>query len=183
MDHRGQDEGRATGAIAGGDQQAAARLGLPAGLADATAIGAAQDADRVALFLHELGLLTRSDPPVRLPPAFLLHLGAALRILVWEASGLQVHRDSGLPEAGQAILSAFSLLALKPETESQHPDELARKVVALFAGRFAWHARRDLDADVVLDDHFDEDALVDALAELLWDARPNDRTPGDAGAP
>lgn len=140
-------------------------------LVEAAAREAARDAENIALFLRELGFVPSADRPVRLPPAFLLHLGAALRLLVWESGGLRVHQDSGLPSAEQAIIAAFGLLDGASEAEAQHPVELARKVVALFADRLAWLGRRDLDADVVLDDHVDEDALVDALAELLWDAR------------
>ena len=140
-------------------------------LVEAAAREAARDAENVALFLRELRFVPSADRPVRLPPAFLLHLGAALRLLVWESGGLRVHQDSGLPMAERAIIDTFGLLDGASEAEAQHPVELARKVVALFADRFAWHGPRDLDADVVLDDHIDEDALVDALAELLWDVR------------
>ncbi len=140
-------------------------------LSEAVAREATRDAENVAVFLRELGFVPSADRPVRLPPRFLLHLGAALRLLVWESVGLRVHQDSGLPRAEQAIIDAFGLLEGPAVAGTEHPVELPRSVVALFVDRFAWHGRRDLDSDVVLDDHVDEDDLVDALAELLWDAR------------
>src|SRR5919107_152623 len=73
-------------------------------LVEAVAREAARDAENVAEFLRELGFVPSADRPVRLPPAFLLHLGAALRLWTWESSGLRVHRDSGLPGAEQAII-------------------------------------------------------------------------------
>jgi len=144
---------------------------IPDELAAAVAREAARDAENVALFLGELGLTPSPEHRVRLPAALLLDLGAALRLLMWESNGLRVHQDSGLPEAERAIVDAFGHLEASAEVEASPPVELPRRVVALFAERFAWHGRRDLDADVVLDDHVEEDMLLDVLAELLWDAR------------
>ena len=156
---------------AGGGEEGCVSSALPPELVEATAREAEFDADRVGQLLHELGFVPSPDRPVRLPAAFLLDLGAALRLRVWGSSGLPALPDSGLPDAEQAIIDAFALLAPKSGAEPRHSVELSRKVVALFADRFAWLGRRDLDADVVLDDHVDEDDLVGALAELLWDAR------------
>src|SRR5689334_13521846 len=121
------DEHPATRGVSRDARRAIARVDLPAELVDATVIEAAREADRVALFLHELGLLSRSDRTVGLPPAFLLHLGAALRLLVWEANGLRVHRDQGLPRAEQAIIDAFGTLTHESGAEGPHPAELPRE--------------------------------------------------------
>ena len=142
---------------------------IPEELSDTTAREAARDAGLVSCFLHELGLVPPDDHPVRFPAAFLLRLGAALRLLVWESNGLRVHLEMGLPSAERAIVDAFGLL--DTTAEASQPVDFPRSVVALFADRFAWHGRPNLDADVVLDDHVEGDALVEALAQLLWDAR------------
>jgi hypothetical protein len=55
----------------------------PAELVTAVAVAAARDAHRVCSFLDTLGI--RANPETPLPAGFLLHLGAALRMLVWEA--------------------------------------------------------------------------------------------------
>jgi len=44
---------------------------------------------------------------------------------------------------------------------------LSMLVVKLFIDRFAWHAKIEWRADVVLD-FLDEDAAVEAIAEFLW---------------
>ena len=88
-----------------------------------------------------------------------------------------------MPTAEQAIIDAFDCLNASFEADDRCSLETPRRVVALFVDRFAWHGRHDLDTDVMLDDHIDEDALVDALAKLLWDARHAGRVSGDTGAP
>ena len=115
---------------------------IPDELVEAMAREAARDAENVAVFLRELGFTPSDDRPVRLPAAFLLDLGAALRLLMWESSGLRVHQDSGLPGAERAIIDAFGHLDATAEVEALPPVELPRRVVALFADRFAWHGRR-----------------------------------------
>ncbi len=134
---------------------------FPEELSEAVAREATRDAENVAVFLRELGFVPSAGRPVRLPAAFLLDLGAALRLLVWESNGHRVHQDSGLPMSEQAIIDAFGHLDVTAEVEARHPAHLSRRAVALFADRFVWHGRRDLDADVVLDDHVDEDMLLD----------------------
>ena len=68
-----------------------------------------------------------------------------------------------MPEAYQAIREAFDSLT-NPDAKS---IELYAAVMGLFSERFAWNARRDLGADVALDDLADEAAL-DALAKYFW---------------
>jgi hypothetical protein len=136
---------------------------FPDEMAAAVAADAARDADRVGFFLHILGLRGTPEKPLTMPPGFLLHLGAALRLLLWEAQGFFFHRTAGLPEADQAIREAF--LSLKdPNTDL---GKLCMAVLRLSVETLAWHGRRDLDADVAVGDLTD-DAALDALAEYLW---------------
>ena len=65
----------------------------------AVAVDAARDADRVGYFLDQLGLGATPEKPLPMPAAFLLHLGAALRLLAWETQPFFFHRAAGLPEA------------------------------------------------------------------------------------
>lgn len=139
-------------------------------LVEAVAREAACDAEAVALFLHQFGFVPTAERPIRLPARFLLHMGAALRLLAWEEGGLRIHRDEGLPAARSAIIDAFARYGPSPG-EAPSAIDFARQVFALFVERFAWHGRRDLEADVLLGDLADEDALVDAVAEVLWRAR------------
>jgi hypothetical protein len=130
------------------------------------AADAARDADRVCLFLDFLGLPGNPEKPRPMPAAFLLHLGAALRLLIWESEGF-CDRTAGLPEARQAILDAFQSLH-DPKAD---PAELCVTVIRHSVERFAWNGRRDLNADVALDDLTGDDGALDALAEFLWASR------------
>jgi hypothetical protein len=168
----------------GGDEDdldaSAVSSALPPELVEATAREAARDADRVGRLLHELGFVPSPGRPVRLPAAFLLGLGAASRLLDWELGGLRVHRDAGLPPAEQALIDAFRGLVGSAGADGAAARDLARRVVALFAARLAWHGRPALGADVALDD-LDEDAMLDALAAFLWARRHAGRGPAAGG--
>src|SRR5437588_1115435 len=84
---------------------------FPPEMATAVAVAAARDAERVGLFLGHLGIGGTPEQPRPMPAGFLLHLGAALRLLAWEAQGFFFHRQAGLPEARVAIRDAFRSLA------------------------------------------------------------------------
>ena len=144
---------------------------FPLDLVTAVAGDADRDADRVALFLQALGLKPSPARPLALPAAFLLELGAALRLLEWERRGLSAHTDAGLPPSGQALREALRHLDIPELAARTLGDTLTYRVMVLFAERFAWAGREELDADVALGEA-DEDALLDALADFLWDHRP-----------
>jgi hypothetical protein len=154
---------------------------IPADLLDSLVREAELDAHRVAVFLSVLGIAADPDRPIRLPRGSLLALGAALRLLEWEDNGLNVHRDAGLPPAHQALLDALRSLNSGADDEARGTHHLSRRVVALFAERLAWHGRRELDADVALDE-LDDEAMLEALAEFLWASRQAGRAPSDAPA-
>jgi hypothetical protein len=152
---------------------------LPAELLATAVCEASRDADRVGRFLHAHGLVTSPDRPLYLPDAFLLNLAASLRLLTWEMSSLQVHRDAGLPSAEQALNETFRSLAESDVVESLTLHDLSLRALALFIERFAWHGRRELDADMALD-RYDQDGMLDALAEFLWAHRHAGRGPSEA---
>jgi hypothetical protein len=147
---------------------------FPADLISAVAGSAARDADHVGLFLHEMGLSASPDQPCRLPARFLLHLGAALRLLIWEAQGFFCHQAAGLPPARQAIRAAFQALR-DPDDDS---SALCLQVLRLAVERFAWNGPRDLHAEIAVDD-LDDEAALDLLAEFLWAARHRATTKED----
>jgi hypothetical protein len=139
---------------------------FPAEMVAAVSVDAARDADRVCAFLTELRLSGTADKPLRMPAAFMLHLGAALRLLSWEAQGIFVHREAGLPDAWQAIRDAVHSL----QDREADPTPLCVAILRLSVDRFAWHGLRDLGGDVTVDDLTD-DAALDSLAEFLWATR------------
>ena len=142
-------------------------LNLPNDLVRFVADDAARDANRVAIFLDVLGLQACPSKPITLPAGFLLDLGAALRLLLWERNGLRVHRDAGLPSAHEAIVSTFKGIT---NPNSCAWGELSLRVLVLSVEHFAWSARFELEADILLDTP-EEEAALDAMAQFLWDHR------------
>lgn len=113
-------------------------------MVSSVAVKAAHDAERVVLFLDKLGV--RAE--LRLPERFLLHLGASLRLLVWEAQGFFFNRQAGLPAAREVIRDAF----LSLNDAAADPTELCVAVLRLSVERFAWSGWCDLEARVAVDD-------------------------------
>jgi hypothetical protein len=146
----------------------------PPDLIQAVTQNAADDADRVGQFLTEIGLRPAAagaapPAPLRFPTFFLVGLGAALRLLAWEQSGLHAHRDAGLPSAQEAFRQlAQALTGLEPiAVKEQQASQLALRVLAFFVESLAWNGRAILDADLQLGEA-EEEPLVEALAHLLW---------------
>lgn len=150
---------------------------VPSELIHALALEASRDAAAVICFLQALsdtpaGAWLRALP-VRLPREFLLNLGAALRLCIWECKGIHVHREMSLPTGREALVDVFR--AATDADAAARSTQLATRVVALFIDRFAWIGRSELRADLVLGS-LSEDALVNAMAEFLWAHRNRGRT-------
>ena len=158
---------------------------FPPDLIQAVAQDAAAAADHVAVFLDALCLRGTNEGgtpvPLRLPYFFLLGLGAALRLLVWEQHGVQAHRDAGLPSADEAVRAVFrAVTAPEPlEEKERAATQLSYRVLAVFVERLAWNGRPLLGADLELGEA-DEDALVGALADFLWAHRHDQAQPDPA---
>jgi hypothetical protein len=144
---------------------------LPNDLADAVHRQAELDADRVGRLLTR-DRIDRDKGSVSVPQWLLFELAAALRLEQWEKDGISVHVEAGLPSARQALAGVYqALLDQLKRAQFRHDTPLLFQVNALFAERFAWRSRADLDADLLLGG-VDEEELVDVLARLLWIHRP-----------
>lgn len=90
---------------------------------------AVRDADAVAALLDQLGFRRPGpgDPPVRLPAQFLLGLGVAARLFLWESKGLFAHHATGIPSAEEVLHDVVRRTARLGDTG---PDPA---VVALWA--------------------------------------------------
>jgi hypothetical protein len=146
---------------------------FPSTLIQAVTRDAERDADNVGVFLDHLGLRPPPGQLLPLPAAFLLDLGTALRLLLWERAGLHLHEVAGLPPARQALHDVLRSLRLYATgaLPLDAPATLAPRVLAAFVDHFAWHGRAELDADMLLS-ATEEDAVLDALADFLWAQRP-----------
>ena len=160
------------------------RREYPAELIQFAVAEAERDADEVATFLAAAGLAPPPGDTRGIPPGVLLDLGAIVRLRRWEAAGLAVHTEAGLPTADAALTRLVALLvaAASDRTVLATAGVLARSVFELTVNRFAWTAQPELGTDVVLLAD-DEDALVDALAQFLWERRHDGRRPNRGHRP
>jgi len=138
---------------------------------------AARDADLTADFLRGVGLAPLVEAG-RLPAGLLLQLGAAMRLMAFEAEGLDPTRH-GMPSAEEAILGAFRDATRRLDDPSTPPATVGRDVFLFSVARLAWAGPREMHAEVLLDVP-DEDTLVEAMARFLWDRRM-DVSPGEGG--
>ena len=134
--------------------------------------GAAEEAEWVATFLASAGLAPSPGKTCGFPRGILLDLGGMVRLQSWEAAGLDAHRRAGLltgDEALEYIIEVLTRAAADP-AELARAGLLGRAVFELRMSKFAWAGRTEFQADIALDDA-DEEALIDALAEFLWEFR------------
>src|SRR4029079_12650299 len=97
-------------------------------------------------------------------PHYLLHLGAALRLLIWECRGFYFHRLAGLPSAEEAIDNA---LQARAPSEASKSTRFCEAVLGVAIAHFSWHGLSELNTYIALDP-LDTDHSIDALAEFLW---------------
>ena len=130
------------------------------------------DADRTAAYLAAAGLGPGPGGSVGIDRGLLLDLGAALRLRAWDAAGLTVHTEAGLPDGDRAFRGLIDALdaAGRGVRGAGRFGGLGAAVFTLLAARFAWAAPAELGADVLLDAP-DEEALVEALARFLLSRR------------
>jgi hypothetical protein len=147
---------------------------LPAELLAAITREAMQDADDVAALLAAFGFQRPSPgaPPQRLPAPLLLGLGAAVRTLRWEAQGVRLHIERGMPTGDAAVREVFRRAAADAGSgsEGRFERELCRDVLRLAASHFAWEGPEALGTDMVLGEVEDE-RLLDAVARMIWAQR------------
>jgi hypothetical protein len=146
---------------------------LPAELLAAITREAIQDADDVAALLAALGFQRPSpETPLPLPAPLLLGLGAAVRSLRWEAQGVRLHIERGMPTGDAAVREVFRRAAADggSGSDGRFERELCRDVLRLAASHFAWEGPEALGTDVVLGEVEDE-RLLDAVARMIWAQR------------
>lgn len=141
---------------------------FPSELVRAVSLVAIRDAKNVGFFLRALGFQLQD---LRLPVRFMLELGAALRLVIWEGLGLRVHLEAGLPSAHDLLVCIFrEVLSVDYKNPDGTNPPLLNKVLRLVIERFAWAGPQDLGADLVLGEA-EEEQLVEILATLVWNHR------------
>jgi hypothetical protein len=141
-------------------------VAFPDALVGAVVLHSIHEADFAAGVLREMGL-----DRVRLPAAFLLEFAALMELWFWEWQGLRALLPESLPTFA-AAKQPLCERALKGPKESEGPNAtpLSHQILQTWPENFAWVARDQFGADVIVR-HSDEDQLVDAVAQFLWDNR------------
>ena len=86
-----------------------------------------------------------------------------------------MHRQAGLPSAEEADIY-LTILCIASGRKIPHSyvfGTLASKVFVPVWNRFVWEGLNLVGADIVLPFADNEDEMIDAIAEYLWNSRPN----------
>ena len=143
----------------------------PAELVDRLTALAVEEADLVFDLLAGLRIIPPMSRVNKLPAAFFLELGAALRLSEWEMRGVILPGDD-LPTARDAILGVLAEAVDRLEDPSMPASDMPirRAVNRVKLGRLAWVGPRAMSAEIALD-AVDETFLAFAMARFLWDNR------------
>jgi hypothetical protein len=106
-----------------------------------------------------------------LPSAVLREFSALLQLQVWEMQGLRSVIGDELPTSERAT-EEFIERCRNSYTSFYdfNATPLSKLVTAYWGRNFAWSSQHDIRGDI-LAQFEDEDQLVEALAELLWEHR------------
>ena len=132
--------------------------------------GAAEEAEWVAAFLTAAGFAPGET--CGFTAGLLLDLGGMVRLRAWEAAGLDVHCEAGLPTAHGALEHIIGIItaAAADPAELARAGILGRAVFDLRMSRFAWAGPTEFRADVALDAP-DDQVLIEILADFFWASR------------
>jgi hypothetical protein len=133
---------------------------------------ATQDAENVAILLQAFSLAPSDGSERSYPAEFLVEVGVAARVLVSEMHGIGLFQRGVRLTAGDILLRVFedTTRRLRDPSAPASTLDLVDAVFRLNMERLAWTGPRDLQAEIMLD-FPDEDALVESLAQILWNNR------------
>jgi len=109
--------------------------------------------------------------PLPLPTEFLLELSAVIRIAMWQRSAVIAERLPDFPPSEELLDELITRLFREPASFSCDPSScpapLHKQVVSWWSRNCSWSAAPLLGADILVG-AIDKDALLDALAAVLW---------------
>lgn len=142
----------------------------------AVSVAFIRDADRMAdvtaAFLDQVGPSLLDDQS-SWPAAFLLELGAVLRIRQWEVAGIKNAIDPTLPSFQEALADLASRLQTEPERFICGDAPLLLRVLYSWWIHCAHPNEPVLDIDVVIS-RMDPGQLLSCVAGLIWKLRNTD---------
>lgn len=126
---------------------------------------AAEMADLTAWFLSQTGVSFSADRPISLPGWYLLEMGAAMQIHVWERQGVW-HEGLGLP----SFQEANTAIAERAADCKDEDTPILTKVLKVWLTRFTWTRPTATRSPFAIScNDADEDEFVDRMARLLLD--------------
>jgi hypothetical protein len=129
-------------------------------------------ADVTAAFLNQVGSSLQDDQS-SWPAAFLLELGAVLRIYQWEAAGISGAIDASLPSFQEALADLAHRLQTEPERFIRGETPLLLHVLRSWWLGCAHPNEHFLHVDVALSSG-ERQQLLSCVARLLWKLRNTD---------
>ena len=147
----------------------------PTELLDAVRRNAECQADLTAACLDALDQRVRdagyAEGCQGLPRTFLLEFAAVAQLKHWEFQGLGDLLPPDVPRAAEASRDLYHRATTDPG-QFWHDDEspLSRQVMQIWIEHFHWLEPGLVEAEVIVG-HADEDQLIEALAQLLWQNR------------
>ena len=105
----------------------------------------------------------------RFSRSMLMDLGIAAQIGHWEACGMTLHLDHGLPSFEEALHS-IALQGNGADYERSPGDTLAFAVFKFSMKHITWASQHEWGVDLALGD-IDEELLLDVFSESLWNHR------------
>ncbi len=148
---------------------------LPPDMVRAAVDCALEDADMVETFLRDVcGLPPAPDRRLTVTAEWLCDLGAALRLYLWQERGIEPRQlDPELPDFATALRNLVRQGRPDPgdSLTGLPTGELSKRVFDAHIEHFSWVSGLELDAPVTLGPA-DEEAVLEALADFLWAARP-----------
>jgi hypothetical protein len=130
-------------------------------------------ANLAATYLEHLGL-----SQANWNSAFLLELGAVLRIRQWEVAGIKDAIDPELPCFRASFADLAQRLQSEPERFLRGETPLIQRVLQSWWCRCAHPKKQFLNVDVVLSD-VDRKHLLACVAQLLWRLRDAEMIPSN----
>jgi hypothetical protein len=148
-------------------------LEIPDYVVAAVTCHAERMADRVAEFLQFVGISQVDKGDGRscgLSADTLLDLGALLLLATWDRSGVNRFLPADTPSFDDASRAFQQRLDDAAVGKFEKNDHLHQEVFKAWLTSVAWEGPVELQADFAVGE-IDEDALVDAIAELIWPHR------------
>lgn len=144
---------------------------LPAELLAKVQAEAEQDADDVAEFIHRAAMRCSAKSPISqaiyLPREALLGLGLAMRLHRWERIGLPIQLAFGLPSSTEVV--KFVTHKMRGARLTELVDVLSNAVAQVVIQFLQWSMSDcELQCDLAIVAQFDEELLLDAVADLVW---------------